>query len=58
MADRTEKEAAAIERVKRGFQQLRTARSTEEVQKALQKIGVPENQIPSWIGRKRTPSAQ
>ncbi len=56
MADKTEKEAAAIERVKRGFQQLRTARSKEEVQKALQNIGVPENQIPSWVDRKRMPS--
>ncbi len=56
MADKTEKEAAAIERVKRGFQQLRTARSKEEVQKALQNIGLPENQIPSWVGRKRMPS--
>ncbi len=58
MANKTEKEAAAIERVKRGFQQLRTARSKEEVQKALQNIGVPENQIPSWVGRKRIPSAR
>ena len=56
MADKTEKEAAVIERVKRGFQLLRTARSKEDVQKALQNIGVPENQIPSWVGRKRMPS--
>src|SRR5262249_10190763 len=53
----TNEQAAAMERLKRGFWELRQASSKEEIIRALKKIGVPDEQIPAWAaGRKRASS--
>jgi hypothetical protein len=51
----TEGQAAAIERVKKGFRELRTAQSREEVRNALREIGVPDHELPGWLGKKKIP---
>jgi len=49
----TDEQETALERVKRGFWELRQASSKEEIIKALKKIGVPEEQMPAWATERK-----
>jgi len=49
----TNEQAAALDRVKGGFWELRQASSKEEIVRALKKIGVPDEEIPAWASRRK-----
>jgi hypothetical protein len=53
----SEVKVAVIERVKKGFRELSTAQSGEEIRNALRKIGVPDHELPRWLGKRKLPTA-